>query len=276
MHRLKDKVAIVTGAASGIGQASAIRMAAEGAKVIVADISLDGANGTVEKIKSAGGTATALLMDAMLDESIAEAIRKSRETYGAIHVLYNNVGGTDSSRDRSITDMDWSYWNKAIQLNLNSAAYATRCALPIMMESGGGAIINTTSGVAIRGDVGPTGYSAAKGGVIAFTRFVATQYGKKGIRCNVICPGMILSHRETPRSDALLAIFEKHNLVSFHGQPEDVAHVALFLASEESKFITGQVIEVDGGLNCHSPAMADLFDLMNSGKPLYPQPEAKT
>jgi NAD(P)-dependent dehydrogenase (short-subunit alcohol dehydrogenase family) len=276
MNRLQDRVAVVTGAASGIGQASACAMAAAGARVVAGDIDLEGAQRTVERIRQAGGEATALPLDAMQDESIAALIRKSRETYGAIHVLHNNVGGTDSSRDRSITEMDWSYWNKTIQLNLNSTAYATRCVLPIMIEGGGGSIINTTSAAALQGDVGPTGYSSAKGAVISFTLRVAAQYGKQGIRCNVIAPGMILSHRDTPRSPALLAIFERHNLVPYHGRPEDIANTAVFLASEESRFITGQCIVVDGGLGCHSPATADLVELSRSGASLFPPPGAKT
>ena len=276
MNRLKYKVAVVTGAGGGIGQASAVAMAAEGARVIVADINTEGANGTVECIRRAGGEATALPLDAMQDESIAEMIRRSHECYGAIHVLHNNVGGTDTSRDRSITDMDWSFWGKALQLNLNSTAYATRCALPIMLDSGGGSIINTTSGAALQGDVGPTGYSSAKGAIVSFTLRVAAQYGKRGIRCNVISPGMILSHRDTPRSPALLDIFARHNLVPYHGLPEDIAHAAVFLASDESRFITGQCLQVDGGLGSHSPATADLLQLAGSGQPLYPSPASRT
>ena len=275
MNRLKDKIAIVTGAASGIGEAGAIKMAAEGAKVIAADISIEGANRTVETIRRAGGTATALTMDAMKDESIAEMIRKSHEIHGAIHILYNNVGGTDSSRDRSITDMDWEMWGKALQLNLNSTAYAIRCVLPIMIASGGGSIVNTTSNSALQAGLGPTAYPSAKGGVIALTKLIAAHYGKQNIRCNAISPGMILSYRETPRSDALLEIIEKHNMLPYLGQPEDIANVAVFLASDESRYMTGQTIAVDGGSKDRSGTMADLIDLVKSGKPLYPQPTSK-
>jgi NAD(P)-dependent dehydrogenase (short-subunit alcohol dehydrogenase family) len=275
MNRLKDKIAIVTGAASGIGEAGAIRMAAEGAKVIAADISIEGANRTVETIRKAGGEATAILMDAMKDESIAEMVRKAHETYGAIHVLYNNVGGTDSTRDRSLVDMDWEMWGKAIQLNLNSTAYAIRCALPIMIAGGGGSIVNTTSNSALQAGLGPTAYPAAKGGVIALTKLVAAHYGKQRIRCNVISPGMVLSYRETPRSDALLSIIEKHNMLPYLGQPEDIANTAVFLASDEARYITGQTIAVDGGSKDRSGTMADLIDLVSSGKPLFPPPGAK-
>ena len=167
-------------------------------------------------------------------------VRRTREAYGALHVLHNNVGGTDTSRDNTVVEMDWSYWNTAITLNLSSTVYACRCAIPLMIESGGGSIVNTSSMVALSGDVRPTAYAAAKGGVISFTRFVATQYGKQGIRCNAIAPGLILTPRATPRPQAVLDIFERHTLAPQHGQPEDIAYTALFLASDESRFINGQ------------------------------------
>lgn len=277
MKRLKDKVAIVTGAAQGIGRASAVLMAREGAKVVVADVNLDGARSAVDAIKAAGGAATALFLDAMNEDSIEEVIAKTKEIYGTINVLHNNVGGTDASRDNTVVDMDWSYWNTAMTLNLSSTVFACRCAIPIMIESGGGSIINTTSMVAVKGDVRPTAYSAAKGGVISFTRFVATQYGKNRIRCNAIAPGMILSPRPVPRPAAVLDIFAKQTLVPYHGQPEDIAYTALFLATDEARFITGQIIEVDGGMHCHNPTVPDLIELSGGAvHALLPQSKAKT
>ena len=259
--RLEGKVAIVTGAAMGIGQATALLMAREGARVVVADLNLEAARATVDRIVSAGGTALALHLDAMDESSIEAMVRRTRETYGALHVLHNNVGGTDTSRDNTVVEMDWSYWNTAITLNLSSTVYACRCAIPLMIESGGGSIVNTSSMVALSGDVRPTAYAAAKGGVISFTRFVATQYGKQGIRCNAIAPGLILTPRATPRPQAVLDIFERHTLVPQHGQPEDIAYTALFLASDESRFINGQLIEVDGGAHVHNPTTPDLVAL---------------
>ena len=259
--RLEGKVAIVTGAAMGIGQASALLMAREGARVVVADLNLEAARATVDRIASAGGTAIAVHLDAMDESSIEAMLHRTREAYGALHVLYNNVGGTDTSRDNSVVEMDWSYWNTAITLNLGSTVYACRCAIPLMIASGGGSIVNTSSMVALSGDVRPTAYAAAKGGVISFTRFVATQYGRQGIRCNAIAPGLILTPRATPRPQAVLDIFERHTLVPQHGRPEDIAYTALFLASDESRFITGQTIEVDGGAHVHNPTTPDLVAL---------------
>ena len=259
--RLEGKVAIVTGAAMGIGHATAVLMAREGARVVVADLNLEAARATVEEIRSAGGTALALHLDAMDEASIEAMVRHTREAYGALHVLHNNVGGTDTARDNTVVEMDWSYWNTAITLNLGSTVYACRCAIPLMLESGGGSIINTSSMVALSGDVRPTAYAAAKGGVISFTRFVAAQYGKQGIRCNAIAPGLILTPRATPRPQAVLDVFERHTLAPQHGRPEDIAYTALFLASDESRFINGQCIEVDGGAHAHNPTMPDLMAL---------------
>ncbi|WP_372526645.1 SDR family NAD(P)-dependent oxidoreductase [Piscinibacter sp.] len=260
MGRLQDKVAIVTGAALGIGRASARLMAREGAKVVVADLKLDAAESVAAAIRAEGGRASAVHLDAMDRASIEAMIEHTRSTWGALHVLHNNVGGTDVARDTTLTGMDWSCWDGAINLNLTSTVYACRCAIPLMLASGGGAIVNTTSMVALSGDVRPTAYAAAKGGVISFTRFVATQYGRQGIRCNAIAPGLILTERATPRPQAVLDIFERQTLAKRHGEPEDIAYAALFLASDESLFINGQIIEVDGGVHVHNPTTADLVE----------------
>jgi NAD(P)-dependent dehydrogenase (short-subunit alcohol dehydrogenase family) len=268
MGRLSGKVAIVTGAAMGIGQATAVLMAREGARVVVADLKIDAARAVVAQIEASGGEATAMHLDAMSESSIEALIRQTRELYGALHVLHNNVGGTDVSRDNSVVEMDWGCWETALKLNLGSTVYACRCAIPVMLASGGGSIINTSSMVAVAGDVRPTAYAAAKGGVITFTRFVAAQHGRQGIRCNAIAPGLILTARETPRPQAVLDAFARQTLSPRHGEPEDIAYTALFLASDESRFINGQLIQVDGGLGSHHPAMPDLMDLAR-GVPPY-------
>ena len=264
MGRLQDKVAIVTGAALGIGRASAQLMAREGARVVVADLNLDAAQAVAAAINEAGGRASATHLDALDQRSIEAMIEHARSTYGALHVLQNNVGGTDVARDTTVVDMDWSCWEGALALNLTSTVYTCRCAIPLMLQSGGGAIVNTTSMVAVRGDVRPTAYAAAKGGVISFTRFVAAQYGRQGVRCNAIAPGLILTERATPRPQAVLDIFARQTLSPQHGQPEDIAYAALFLASDEARFVNGQILEVDGGLHSHNPTMADLVAMAAS------------
>ena len=260
MGRLQDKVAIVTGAAMGIGRASARLMAREGARVVVADLNLDAAQAVAVAINGAGGRASAAHLDALDQRSIEALIEHARVTHGALHVLHNNVGGTDMARDTTVVGMDWSCWETALALNLTSTVYTCRCAIPLMLQSGGGAIVNTTSMVAVKGDVRPTAYAAAKGGVISFTRFVAAQYGRQGIRCNAIAPGLILTERATPRPQAVLDIFARQTLAPQHGEPEDIACAALFLASDEARFINGQILEVDGGMHTHNPTMADLLE----------------
>ena len=261
MGRLEGKVAIVTGGAMGIGQATALLMAREGARVVVADLQLEQARATVEQIRAAGGEATAAHLDAMSEASIEAVMQTTHAVYGALHVLYNNVGGTDATRDTGVVDMDWSYWDTALKLNLGSTVYACRRAIPLMLASGGGAIVNTSSMAAVMGDMRPTAYAAAKGAVITFTRYVAAQYGRQGVRCNAIAPGLILTARATPRPQAVLAAFARQTLAPAHGQPEDVACAALFLASDEARFINGQLIEIDGGLRTHNPTMPELAAL---------------
>jgi NAD(P)-dependent dehydrogenase (short-subunit alcohol dehydrogenase family) len=159
MGRLSGKVAIVTGAAMGIGQATAVLMAREGARVVVADLKIDAARAVVAQ---SGFRRRAACISTRERMSIEALIRQTRELYGALHVLHNNVGGTDVSRDNSVVEMDWGCWETALKLNLGSTVYACRCAIPVMLASGGGSIINTSSMVAVAGDVRPTAYAAAR------------------------------------------------------------------------------------------------------------------
>jgi NAD(P)-dependent dehydrogenase (short-subunit alcohol dehydrogenase family) len=261
MARLQHKVAIITGGAHGIGCATAQLMAGEGASVVVADIDVDAARSVAARIEQRGGKATGVSLDAMREESIRAVVQRTKEIYGRIDILHNNVGGTDATRDHTVVDMDWSYWHTAMALNLESVVLACRHAIPMMIDGGGGSIINTSSMVAAKGDLRPTAYACAKGAVVSLTRFIATQYGRHNIRCNAISPGFILTPRKVERPKAVVDIFARHTLVPYHGQPDDVGHAAVFLASDESRFITGQVIDVDGGMHCHNPTMADLVDL---------------
>lgn len=261
MNRLKDKVCIVTGAGLGIGRASAQLMAAQGASVVVADIDVTAAEAVVSSIRSEGGKASAVPLDALRDDSIQAMIQSTHDTYGRIDVLYNNVGFTDSSRDTTVTGMDWDYWETSMQLNLRSTVYATRCALPLMIRNGGGSIINTSSMAAVQGMEQPTIYASAKSGVIAFSRSVAVQYGAQGIRCNTIAPGLIMTTRAPNWPKPMLDIFRKHRAVPRFGQPEDIGHLAVFLASDESGYVTGQLFQVDGGAGIVNPVTAELREL---------------
>jgi NAD(P)-dependent dehydrogenase (short-subunit alcohol dehydrogenase family) len=262
MGRLDGKVAIVTAAASGIGRATAQVMAREGARVIVADVDGNGAGAVVESIRSAGGNAWARTFDAFSAESIAALIHWTRDTCGAVHVLHNNVGATDPTKDLAVADLDLDCWDRTMALCLKSMVVGCKYALPIMVAQGGGSIVNTSSQSGLSGDLGFTAYGAAKAGVISLTQHVATQYGARGIRCNAIAPGLTMTAAvERVLPPPMQQIFIRQNLLPRAATPEDIAHVVSFLASDEAAFITGQVISVDGGLRAHLPTTADMAAL---------------
>jgi NAD(P)-dependent dehydrogenase (short-subunit alcohol dehydrogenase family) len=261
MNRLQGKVCIVTGAALGIGRASAKLMAAEGARVVVADLDGAGAETVAAAIRDGGGDALAVQMDALQEDSVRAMVETAHRSYGRIDVLYNNVGFTDGKRDSTVLDMDWDYWDTVMRLNLKSTVHATRCTLPLMIAGGGGSLINTASMAAVYGMTQPTAYATAKSGLFAFSRSVAVQYGAKGIRCNTIAPGMIMTTRAPNWPAKLKDIYTKHTPVPRFGQPEDIGHLAVYLASDESGYVTGQVFEVDGGLGIVAPTTADMREL---------------
>jgi NAD(P)-dependent dehydrogenase (short-subunit alcohol dehydrogenase family) len=262
MARMAGKVAIVTGAAQGIGEATASIMAREGAKVVVADYNADGASAVAETIRGKGGDAHALFVDATKEESVRELIAKSRERYGFVNVMHNNVGGTEPVKDVAVADIDIADWDAIFNLTLKSTLFGCKYVIPLMLEHGGGAIVNTASMAGVHGGPGLSAYGGAKSAVIGLTRYVATQYGRHHIRCNAVAPGLIV----TPRASELIPenvrqVFKSHNLVPRNGTPEDIGYTVTFLASDEAGFITGQVIQVDGGALTHGPTMVDLMKI---------------
>jgi NAD(P)-dependent dehydrogenase (short-subunit alcohol dehydrogenase family) len=262
MGRLAGKVAVVAGAAFGIGRATVTIMAREGARVIVGDYDADGAGAAAEAIRSAGGEAQSLYFDATNEESVRELIAKAKERFGRIDIMHNNVGGTEPGKDVNVVDLDVEAWERILRLTLHSAMYGCRHVIPVMLESGGGAIVNTASMSGVRGDPGLTAYGAAKAGVINLTRYVATQFGRRNIRCNAVAPGLIVTERANEVvAPPVQKIFEEHNLVPRNGRPEDIGNVVAFLASDEAAFITGQTIVVDGGQFSHGPTLVDMTKL---------------
>jgi NAD(P)-dependent dehydrogenase (short-subunit alcohol dehydrogenase family) len=262
MAKLSGKVAIVAGAAFGIGRATATIMAKEGAKVIVADYDRDAAAAAAEAIRSAGGEAHALYFDATNEDSVRELVAKAKERYGRVNVMHNNVGGTEPGKDVAVVDLDLGAWNRILSLTLNSALFGCRHVIPVMLEAGGGAIVNTASMSGESGDLTLTSYGAAKAGVISLTRYVATQYGRQNIRCNAVAPGLIITERSREVIPAeVLSMFEAHTLVGRNGRPEDIGNTVAFLASDDAAFITGQTIVVDGGMFVHNPTMADMMKM---------------
>jgi NAD(P)-dependent dehydrogenase (short-subunit alcohol dehydrogenase family) len=260
--RLQGKVAIVTGAASGIGRTSAMTMAREGAAVVVADRHADGAEAVAKEISQLGGTAVACCADIVSEADVVRMVTTAVDEFGALHVLHNNAALTDASmhaKDLTVVDLDVETWDLSMAVNARGAMLACKHAIPHMIAAGGGSIINTASNQGLSGDLSQTAYGAAKGAVVTLTMSVATAFGKQNVRCNCISPGAI----RTPSlvnacPPEIIDMIEQSNLMPRIGEPEDIANLALFLASDESSFITGQVIRCDGGQLSHLPHFAQL------------------
>lgn len=245
--RFAGKVALITGSASGIGEATAKRFAQEGARVVVVDINEDGMRRVVGEIQAAGGQASACAAD-VADAADAEAmVQHAVDTFGRLDVLHNNA---TSGTLGIITDMTVEAWDRTVAVNLTAPFLATKFALPVMIEQGGGVIINTSSAAGVMAEYGLSAYGAAKAGVISLTRSIAIEYARHNIRANCICPGGVA----TPPTMALIAAVEglrerveKAHPIGRIGTPEEIASVVLFLASDEATFVTGAAVMVDGG-----------------------------
>lgn len=258
MGRVQGKVALVTGGASGIGLSAAMLLAKEGAKVVIADFNEEGAKAAAENIRNENGEAAGVFLDASKEDSIKAAVDFTVEKYGAITVLFNNVGLTNLKKDLDVVNMDLDEWDRLMNVNLKSVLLGCRFAIPHMIEAGGGSIINTASMAGFTGDATRSAYGASKAGVVNLTRYVAAQYGKHKIRCNGVAPGLILTPAaKNNMPPAVLQIFEKYNALPYHGEADDIGNTVLFLASDESKFITGQTIQVEGGHYIANPSIAD-------------------
>jgi NAD(P)-dependent dehydrogenase (short-subunit alcohol dehydrogenase family) len=242
--RLQGKVALITGGGRGIGRAAALLFAREGAKVVVAEIATTDGQATVGAIREAGGEARFVAADVAKPEQVEAAVKTAVDTFGGLHVLYNNAGGA-TPKDGKVTEMDLDEFWRTIGVDLFGTFLGCRFAIPVMVQGGGGSIINTTSIRAMIGTAGADAYSSAKGGVRALTRALALQWAAHNIRVNAIAPGVIL----TERVRALLReddpIFQKSLLGA--SEAEDVAQMALYLASDESRRVTGAILPMDSG-----------------------------
>ncbi len=250
--RLQDKVAVITGGGSGIGKAASQLFAAEGARVVVVDY--QGVYGravgqeTADEITAQGGEAIYVETDLTVEEQVVSMVRKAVETYGKVDVLFNNASHGYSSPLTMTTLLDTPEqdWNEVIRNNLNSLFFCTKYCQPEMVKAGGGSIINTGSSNALVAVPGADAYTAAKGGVVALTRILAITYAPD-IRVNCICPGAV----RTPMIETMLAVLEDYMNQNIPlkrvAEPEEIARVALFLASDEASYITGAIIPVDGG-----------------------------
>jgi NAD(P)-dependent dehydrogenase (short-subunit alcohol dehydrogenase family) len=264
MSNLASMVAIVTGSAAGIGRATAVRLAGEGASVVVADIDLEGSHETVATIESAGGSAIAVPTDMGEPDQILALIEQTVERFGTLDILHNNAADTSSQgvgRDKDLLAITSDLWDRTLAVNLRGPMLACRAAIPVMRRGGGGSIINTTSVSGMTGDLIYTAYGVSKAGLIVLTKYIATQYGKDGIRCNAISPGIIITKDSPDRAtrDAdNLAKYSANVLVGDLGVPDDIAGVVAFLASSDARYITGENIRVDGGMESHITTLGHL------------------
>ena len=258
MNRLEGKVVIVTGSTSGIGIGIARLCAKEGAKVVICGRREEKGLAVVNRIAEEGGEACFHKMDITSTESIESLFADVKEHFGKIDVLVNNAANV-ALKDGRVDQLTIEMWDAIFNSDMRGTFYATKCVLPYMIENGGGSIINIGSMASIAGDLGSTAYACAKAGVDMLTKDVALQYGKQNIRCNCIRPGLIV----TPENDAHVPAFVKeiflNNIeVNRYGCPEDIGAMAVFFASDESAYVTGQIINVDGGMNSHVPTVSEM------------------
>ena len=240
--RLQNKVAIITGAASGMGYGEAIRFAKEGAKVVVADLNLEGAQKVAEEIKAMGGEALAVSVNVTKKEEIINCVNVTKAAFGHVDILVNNAGVFDKyAKSLETTSEQWSF---LLNVNLTSMFEFCNAVLPEMIERKSGSIVNICSVAGLVAGKGGAAYTASKHGAIGYTKHLSSEYARYGIKINAICPGTI----ETPLVKDVLAGLSKEAVPTrTFGQVEEVADLAVFLASDEAKFMSGAAVTIDGG-----------------------------
>lgn len=264
MGRLAGKVAIVTGGGGGIGSAVARRLVSEGARVAVADIIEESAQRVAQSL---GDAAIAVAFDAASADSVKALVNQTVSHFGKLDILHNNAAMTDpvkSAQDTTAIDIPMAIWQEILDVNLTGYLLGCRYAIPYMIANGGGSIVNTASNSGTAGDLARIAYGSTKGAIITLTRYVATQHGSQNIRCNSIAPGVVLTEALEKTVPGLKDIIKRHILTPEFGTPEDIAALVAFLASDESRYITGENISISGGGLIHQPHYADLKAFMEA------------
>jgi NAD(P)-dependent dehydrogenase (short-subunit alcohol dehydrogenase family) len=252
MGRLEGKIAVITGAGRGIGFAGAAAFVREGAKVVVAEIDEDLGRRAQATLRESGGDATLVQTDCSDPAQVTRLMARTRELYGGLHVLYNNASVFLPGDDGPVTGLPEATWGRVLRTNLDSVFLCSKHAIPLIVASGGGAIINTGSSASVMGIPGCDAYTAAKGATVSITRSMAVEYGPQGVRVNCICPAGVetemvkASSLEDPDFDA--EFFFARAPLRRLGTPEEIANLAVFLASDESSYLNGAIIRADGGI----------------------------
>jgi len=242
---LKDKVAVITGSARGIGKAIAVTMAKEGAQIVVSDINADLAAATAKEIESLGVKAIALPLNVSNTNDAESFFEHVVDQMGRVDLLVNNAGIT---KDTLLMRMKEDDWDAVLAVNLKGVFNCTKAAMKTMLKQRSGKIVNIASVVGIAGNIGQANYSASKGGVIALTKTTAREVASRGINVNAIAPGFIASDMTDKLTDDVKAVVTKNIPFGEMGTPDDVANAVVFLSSDKAKYITGQVLCVDGGM----------------------------
>jgi NAD(P)-dependent dehydrogenase (short-subunit alcohol dehydrogenase family) len=250
MGRLDGKVAVITGAASGIGRATAVRFAGEGAAVVVADLNVEGGEAAVRECKENGGRAVFQKANVESESDIKALVDRAVKEFGGLDIIFNNAGLGGAVG--TIEEISSENWDRTMAILLRAVYLGMKYSVPEMRKRGGGSIISTASVAGLRGGAGPHAYSAAKAAVINLTRSVALEVGKDKIRVNCICPGGIntpLIYGRVPGGEPVAAQFlSQIQAIPRAGRPDDIAGMALYLASDDAEWVTGQAMVVDGGL----------------------------
>ncbi|MEK4760858.1 glucose 1-dehydrogenase [Viridibacillus sp. FSL E2-0187] len=244
MGRLSGKVAIITGAASGMGAKECELFAKEGACVVATDIQEELLNEVVEAINAAGGQAIAFKHDVTSEEQWKEVVALTVEKFGKVDILVNNAGVSCTS---VIANIEMSEWNRVMDINLNSCVLGMKYAVPEMQKNGSGSVVNISSIGGLVGMAGTSPYTASKGALRVLSKAAAIEYGKDKVRVNSVHPGIIVTPMTEPHMGPAMPYYEAHTQLPYMGNPEDVAYGVLFLASDEARFVTGSELVIDGG-----------------------------
>lgn len=260
---LQDKVIIVTGAASGMGRSTAKRCSELGASVVVADINADGASAVADEIDAAGGAALAHRTDLTVEAEVHALVDAAVAKFGTVHALHNNAYAVHPDAATDLVNTSLEAWEWTLRTCLTSQFLCCRAVIPHMLEHGNGSIINVSSGNGLAGSPVAAAYGVAKAGTIVLTKYITTQYGKRGIRCNTIVPGWTIGTGWTKPDDQLtdddLDLYERaleDVCMTRLAGPDDIAPVVAFLASDDARYVQGATIEVNGGLLAHMPGAA--------------------